>query len=245
MTARELQQSGAAREPCRIHRYARDLRANVSMIELSAPPNSASTARSRVPRLVAGLRVGDAKVGELKVLLIHLEIRVVLEAAIHLDRSRRRRVQLAPRTRFEIRDSPRSRVEPQMKPITRDPSAPRTLTRIQHRRASAFVANSRDSAPLNVLQYSRRAILTRLASLSSRLAIARILSQRPNANRNNDKLALTSGVTGSGKVAIYHAARSPSARKRRISIRHSVKAKNPLASSASFVRGRLQRIELP
>jgi len=77
MTARDLQQARA---------LARVLRANVSMIELSAAANFAATTRLRVLRLVAaGLRV-DAKVGELKVLLIHLEIRLAPEAAIHPDR---------------------------------------------------------------------------------------------------------------------------------------------------------------
>jgi hypothetical protein len=86
---RDLQQIRAARESTRtVHRnLPHALRVNVPLADLGTSPNLALTALTDRLRFVTGFHVYP-EVAQLEVLLIHLEIRVVFKAPIHLDSAR-------------------------------------------------------------------------------------------------------------------------------------------------------------
>lgn len=84
--ARDLQQIRAARESSRAHwnlPHVRVLRVNVPLADLGTSPNLTLITLTSGLRLVAEFHV-DPEIAQLEVLLIHFEVRVVLEAPIHL-----------------------------------------------------------------------------------------------------------------------------------------------------------------
>lgn len=85
--AYDLQQIRAARELPRTYRnlpHVCILRVNVPLTDLSTSPSFTLIILTSGLRFVAGFHV-DPEIAQFKVLLIHLEIRVVLETPIHLD----------------------------------------------------------------------------------------------------------------------------------------------------------------